>query len=255
MNLIRSRENTKAELDTDLSAAGLKEVCQRYKKVYKSKVGSAFPQDPYKQLSLSVEAVFKSWNTHRAKTYRQIEGIFGLRGTAVNVQAMVFGNMGRDSGTGVAFTRDPSTGEDKFWGEFLIDAQGEDVVAGIRTPQPVSKMRRWNDRIFRELLVIKKKLEKHYRDMQDIEYTIERGTLWMLQTRNGKRTAASAVKVAVDLVSSRLITIDEALLRIPAADLVQLLLPSFTTKSKMGINENRKRSRGISRCSNRRSCI
>ena len=224
-------------LDTDLPAKGLEEVCRRYKKVYKSKVGSAFPQDPYKQLLLSIEAVFKSWNTHRAKMYRQIEGIVGLRGTAVNVQVMVFGNMGRDSGTGVAFTRDPSTGEDKFWGEFLIDAQGEDVVAGIRTPQPVSKMKRWNDKIFRELLSAKKKLEKHYRDMQDIEYTIERGKLWMLQTRNGKRTAASAVKIAVDLVSSRLITKDEALLRIPAADLVQLLLPSFTTKSKKGVKK------------------
>jgi len=231
------KKRYKVQLDTDLPAKGLEEVCQRYKKVYRSKVGSAFPQDPYKQLSLSVEAVFKSWNTHRAKTYRQIEGIVGLRGTAVNVQAMVFGNMGRDSGTGVAFTRDPSTGEDKFWGEFLIDAQGEDVVAGIRTPQPVSKMKRWNARIFRELLSVKKQLETHYRDMQDIEYTIERGKLWMLQTRNGKRTAASAVKIAVDLVSGRLITKDEALLRIPAADLVQLLLPSFTTKSKKGIKK------------------
>ncbi len=219
-------------LDTDLCGEGLKEVCNRYKKLYKRKVGSNFPQDPYKQLSFAVEAVFKSWNTHRAKSYRQINGILGLKGTAVNVQAMVFGNMGRDSGTGVAFTRNPSTGQDKFFGEFLIDAQGEDVVAGIRTPKPVSKMKRWNDSIYSELISIKKKLEKHYRDMQDIEFTIERGKLWMLQTRTGKRTAASAVKVAVDMVKSRLITKDEALLRIPAGDLVQLLLPSFTVKSK-----------------------
>ena len=222
-------------LDTELSATGLKEVCLRYKKVYRRHVGAEFPQDPHKQLLHAVEAVFKSWNTHRAKTYRKIEGIIGLRGTAVNVQAMVFGNMGKDSGTGVAFTRNPSTGEDKFWGEFLIDAQGEDVVAGIRTPKPVSKMSGWNDKIFRELIAIKKKLEKHYRDMQDIEFTIERGKLWMLQTRSGKRTAASAVTIAVDLVKSRLITKDEALLRIPAADLVQLLLPSFTAKSKSGV--------------------
>jgi pyruvate,orthophosphate dikinase len=219
-------------LDTELSAQGLEEVCNRYKKVYKKHVGSNFPQDPYKQLSLSVEAVFKSWNTHRAKSYRQINDIVGLKGTAVNVQAMVFGNMGTDSGTGVAFTRNPSTGEDKFFGEFLIDAQGEDVVAGIRTPKPVSQMKRWNESIFKELIKNKKILEKHYRDIQDIEFTIERGKLWMLQTRTGKRTAAAAIKIAVDMVKSRLITKDEALLRIPAGDLVQLLLPSFTAKSK-----------------------
>ncbi|MBT7656778.1 MAG: pyruvate, phosphate dikinase, partial [Phycisphaerae bacterium] len=220
------------ELDTELSAEGLEEVCNRYKIAYKKHVGSAFPQDPYKQLSLSIEAVFKSWNTHRAKSYRQINGIVGLKGTAVNVQAMVFGNMGTDSGTGVAFTRNPSTGEDKFFGEFLIDAQGEDVVAGIRTPKPVSEMPKWNNRIFKELLKNKKTLENHYRDIQDIEFTIERGKLWMLQTRSGKRTAAASVKIAVDMVKSRHINKDEALLRIPAGDLVQLLLPSFTSKSK-----------------------
>ena len=222
-------------LDTELSAEGLKEVCVRYKKVYKKHVGNNFPQDPHKQLLLSVESVFQSWNADRAKTYRQIEGIVGLKGTAVNVQAMVFGNMGKDSGTGVAFTRNPSTGEDKFFGEFLIDAQGEDVVAGIRTPKPVSQMKQWNSKIYRELLQNKKILEKHYRDIQDIEFTIERGKLWMLQTRNGKRTAAAAVKIAVDMAKSRLINRDEALLRVPAGDLVQLLLPSFTTKSKQQV--------------------
>ena len=222
-------------LDTELSAEGLEEVCKRYKKVYRKHVGSDFPQDPVTQLLLSIEAVFKSWNTHRAKSYRQINDIVGLQGTAVNVQAMVFGNMGTDSGTGVAFTRNPSTGEDKFFGEFLIDAQGEDVVAGIRTPKPVSKMKRWNDKIYKELLQNKKILEKHYRDIQDIEFTIERGKLWMLQTRSGKRTAAAAVKIAVSMVKSRLISKDEALLRIPAGDLVQLLLPSFTTKSKQKV--------------------
>lgn len=229
------KKSYRVKLDTELPVSGLEEVCQRYKTIYRRHVGKDFPQNPNKQLMLAIEAVFKSWNTHRAKSYRKINGIVGLQGTAVNVQAMVFGNMGKDSGTGVAFTRNPSTGEDKFWGEFLIDAQGEDVVAGIRTPKPVSKMSRWNGKIFRELILIKKKLEKHYRDMQDIEFTIERGKLWMLQTRSGKRTAASAVKVAVDLVKSRLISKDEALLRIPAGDLVQLLLPSFTTKSKSGV--------------------
>lgn len=222
-------------LDTELSAEGLEEVCTRYKRVYRRHVGKVFPQDPYKQLTLSIEAVFRSWNTHRAQSYRQINDITGLKGTAVNVQAMVFGNMGNDCGTGVAFTRNPSTGEDKFFGEFLIDAQGEDVVAGIRTPKPVSQLKRWNARIFNELLQVKKKLEKHYKDMQDIEFTIERGKLWMLQTRTGKRTAAAAVKLAVDMVRSRMIKKDEALLRIPASDLVQLLLPSFTTKSKSGV--------------------
>ena len=205
-------------------------------------MGSSFPQDPYKQLLLSIEAVFKSWNTHRAESYRQINGIFGLKGTAVNVQAMVFGNMGKDSGTGVAFTRNPSTGEDKFFGEFLIDAQGEDVVAGIRTPKPVSQMTKWNAKIFKELLKNKKILEDHYRDIQDIEFTIERGKLWMLQTRSGKRTAAASVKIAVDMVKSRHITKDEALLRIPAGDLVQLLLPSFTSKSK---NKVKKLAKGL----------
>ena len=224
-------------LDTELSAEGLEEVCERYKKVYKKHVGKEFPQDPYKQLSLSVEAVFRSWNADRAKTYRQIEGIVGLQGTAVNVQAMVFGNMGNDSGTGVAFTRNPSTGEDTFFGEFLIDAQGEDVVAGIRTPKPVSQMKKWDDKIYSELLQNKKILEKHYRDIQDIEFTIECGKLWMLQTRNGKRTAAAAVKIAVDMVKSRLINRNEALLRIPAGDLVQLLLPSFTSKSKHRVTQ------------------
>ena len=229
------KKKYKVTLDTELTAKGLEEVCDRYKKIYKKHVGKNFPQDPYKQLNLAVEAVFKSWNTHRANSYRQINEIMGLCGTAVNVQAMVFGNMGKDSGTGVAFTRNPSTGEDKFFGEFLIDAQGEDVVAGIRTPKPVSQMKRWNNSIFKELIANKKVLEKHYNEMQDIEFTIERGKLWMLQTRTGKRTAAAAVKIAVDMVRSRLINKDEALMRIPAGDLVQLLLPSFTAKSKRNV--------------------
>jgi pyruvate,orthophosphate dikinase len=218
--------------DTDVPEQGLVELVAAYKKAYKKYTRSDFPQDPIEQLKLAVEAVFSSWNTHRAVRYREVEGIRGLLGTAVNVQAMAYGNMGDDSGTGVAFTRNPSTGENKFYGEFLINAQGEDVVAGIRTPQPVIEMRKWNDSIYKQLIRIKKVLEENYRDMQDIEFTIEKGKLFMLQTRNGKRTGAAAVKMACDMVREKLITEKEALLRIPANDLTQLLLPSFTVTSK-----------------------
>ena len=218
--------------DTDVPEQGLVELVTAYKKAYKKHTHTDFPQDPIKQLKLAVEAVFSSWNTHRAVRYREVEGIRGLLGTAVNVQAMAYGNMGDDSGTGVAFTRNPSTGENKFYGEFLINAQGEDVVAGIRTPQPVIEMRKWNDSIYKQLISIKKVLEENYRDMQDIEFTIEKGKLFMLQTRNGKRTGAAAVKMACDMVREKLITEKEALLRIPANDLTQLLLPSFTVTSK-----------------------
>jgi pyruvate,orthophosphate dikinase len=218
--------------DTDVPEQGLVELVTAYKKAYKKHTRTEFPQDPIKQLKLAVEAVFSSWNTHRAVRYREVEGIRGLLGTAVNVQAMAYGNMGDDSGTGVAFTRNPSTGENKFYGEFLINAQGEDVVAGIRTPQPVIEMRKWNDSIYKQLISIKKVLEENYRDMQDIEFTIEKGKLFMLQTRNGKRTGAAAVKMACDMVREKLITEKEALLRIPANDLTQLLLPSFTATSK-----------------------
>ena len=167
--------------DTEVPAEGLKQLCEDYKAVYKKHTGQAFPQSPIKQLELSIMAVFGSWNTSRAVRYREIEGIRGLLGTAVNVQSMVYGNMGDDSGTGVAFTRNPNTGENKFFGEFLINAQGEDVVAGIRTPQPVADMPKWNRAVYKELLAIKKILEDHYCEMQDIEFTIERGTLFMLQ--------------------------------------------------------------------------
>ncbi len=214
-------------LDTEVPEEGIVELCARYKDVYLRHVGSPFPQDPIKQLELAIEAVFKSWNTDRAKSYRRLSGITGLRGTAVNVQTMVFGNMGDDCGTGVAFTRNPSTGENKFYGEFLVNAQGEDVVAGIRTPRPVAEMPKWNKRVHGELLKIKNRLEKHYKEMQDIEFTIERGTLFMLQTRTGKRTGAAAVKIACDMVKERLIDEKSAIKRIPAGDLTQLLLPSF----------------------------
>ena len=213
--------------DTEVPAEGLKQLCEDYKAVYKKHTGQAFPQSPLKQLELSIMAVFGSWNTSRAVRYREIEGIRGLLGTAVNVQSMVYGNMGDDSGTGVAFTRNPNTGENKFFGEFLINAQGEDVVAGIRTPQPVAEMTKWNRAVYKELLAIKKVLEDHYCEMQDIEFTIERGTLFMLQTRTGKRTGVAAVKIACDMVKEKLIDQKEAVLRVPPNDLTQLLLPSF----------------------------
>ncbi len=216
-----------AKLDTDVPTEGIVALCEAYKAVYRRYVGEDFPQNPFKQLELAIEAVFKSWHSERAAVYRRINSISGLNGTAVNVQSMVFGNMGDDSGTGVAFTRNPSTGDNVFYGEFLVNAQGEDVVAGIRTPRPVAEMPKWNKKVHDQLLKIKQTLEKHYRDMQDIEFTIERGTLYMLQTRTGKRTGFAAVKIACDMVSEKLIDEKRALLRIPAGDLTQLLLPSF----------------------------
>ncbi len=232
----RVKSKYKVSSDTDVPAEGLMELCDEYKKVLKKHTGKDFPQDPLKQLQASVEAVFGSWMTPRAVRYREVENIRGLLGTAVNVQSMVYGNMGDDSGTGVGFTRNPSTGENKFFGEFLVNAQGEDVVAGIRTPQPVAEMVKWNKAIYTQILGIKKTLEDHYRDMQDIEFTIERGTLYMLQTRTGKRTGAAAVKIACDMVKEGLIEEKAAVLRIPANDLTQLLLPSFDPKAKAKAN-------------------
>ncbi|MEC8241768.1 MAG: pyruvate, phosphate dikinase, partial [Planctomycetota bacterium] len=222
----------KVKDDTEVPAEGLKELCEAYKAVYKKHTGQNFPEDPIVQLALSIEAVFGSWNTDRAVKYREIEGIRNLLGTAVNVQAMVYGNMGEDSGTGVAFTRDPNTGQNKFYGEFLVNAQGEDVVAGIRTPQPVADMPKWNRAIHKELLGVKKTLEDHYAEMQDIEFTIERGKLYMLQTRSGKRTGLAAVKIACDLVKEKLIDEKEAVLRVPPNALTQLLLPSFNAAAR-----------------------
>ena len=221
------KKKYKVTEDTEVPAEGLKLLCEEYKKVYKKHCKEDFPQNPVKQLELAIKAVFGSWNTDRAVAYRDIEGIRGLLGTAVNVQSMVYGNTGDDSGTGVGFTRNPNTGENKFYGEFLVNAQGEDVVAGIRTPQPVAEMPKWNRAVHKELLAIKKKLEDHYTDMQDIEFTIERGTLFMLQTRTGKRTGMAAVKIACDMVKEKLITQETAVNRVPASDLTQLLLPSF----------------------------
>jgi len=222
-------------LDTELSEAGLEKLIAAYKSVYRKGTGEDFPQDPYEQLEKSIEAVFKSWNIPRAIRYRQINEITGLFGTAVNVQTMVFGNMGENSGTGVAFTRDPSTGENEFYGEFLINAQGEDVVAGIRTPQPLAEMVKWRPEMYEQLLEIKAILENHYREMEDIEYTIERGTLFLLQTRTGKRTGLAAVKIAVDMVMEGRITEEEAMLRVPATDLNQLLLPTFAPEAERDV--------------------
>src|SRR5690606_29076721 len=184
-----------------------------------------FPDDPQEQLWGAIEAVFRSWNIERAVAYRRVHGIPQDLGTAVNVQAMVYGNMGEDSGTGVAFTRDPSTGEHRFFGEFLLNAQGEDVVAGIRTPHPIDAMKDYLPAAYEELLETQARLERHYRDMQDLEFTVERGRLYLLQTRTGKRTAAAAVRIAVDMVDEGLIDQGEAVLRVDPNQIVQLLHP------------------------------
>jgi pyruvate,orthophosphate dikinase len=225
-----------AKVDTDLDTDGLKEVVRRYKEVYKKHVGEDFPQDPFTQLEHAIEAVFKSWMGDRAIRYRQLNDIRGLRGTAVNVQSMVFGNMGDDSATGVAFTRDPSTGENVFYGEFLVNAQGEDVVAGIRTPlECKTEMAKWSKKSWAELLAVKKTLEARYKDVQDFEFTIEKGKLYMLQTRNGKRTTHAAVKIAVDMLKEKLIDEKTAILRVEPASLDQLLHPTFNPKAEKNI--------------------
>nr|VFK78671.1 MAG: pyruvate phosphate dikinase [Candidatus Kentron sp. SD] len=222
-------------LDTELGEDGLVDLIHAYKEVYKKHTGEDFPQDPFEQLEKAIEAVFKSWNIPRAVEYRRINEITGLLGTAVNVQTMVFGNMGEDSGTGVAFTRNPSTGENKFYGEFLVNAQGEDVVAGIRTPQPVSEMSAWRKDIYDQLIEVKDTLEKHYQEMEDFEFTIETGTLYMLQTRTGKRTGQAAVKIAVDMVNEGLISKKVGTSRVPPNDLNQLLLPTFDAKAERDV--------------------
>jgi pyruvate,orthophosphate dikinase len=213
--------------DSELTAENFKEIVKGFKELYRSIKGEDFPQDPKNQLLAAVEAVFRSWDNPRAIVYRRMNDIPSDWGTAVNVQAMVFGNMGEDSGTGVAFTRNPATGENKLYGEYLINAQGEDVVAGIRTPEPIDKLKEVMPEIYHEFAQIAEKLEKHYKDMQDMEFTIEKGKLYMLQTRSGKRTAAAALKVAVDLVEEGLITKQEALLLVDPRQLDTLLHPTF----------------------------
>ena len=221
----------KVKLDTDLDVEGLQEVCARYLKVYEKQTKEKFPSDPRDQILKSVQAVFQSWMSPRAIKYRQINEISGLAGTAVNVQAMVFGNMGDDCATGVCFTRDPSTGENVFYGEFLVNAQGEDVVAGIRTPLEIVKMGEFLPDAYAELLRVKDILEKHFRDVQDMEFTVEHNTFYMLQTRNGKRTAQAAVRCAVEMVQEKLIDQNTAILRVDPASLDQLLHPSLDPKA------------------------
>ena len=220
------------ELDTDLTADDLKELVERYKQVIKQEKGIDFPQDPFEQMRLATEAVFRSWNGKRAIDYRRAENIPDDLGTAVNIVAMVFGNTGWKSGTGVAFTRNPSTGEKKIFGEYLLNAQGEDVVAGIRNTEDIEKMKETLPEAYEEFIQICEKLEKHYRDMQDMEFTVENGKLWMLQTRNGKRTAAAEVKIAVDMVNEGLITKEEAVQRVTPTQVDTLLHPQFMGDTK-----------------------
>ncbi|MBF8258046.1 MAG: ppdK [Actinobacteria bacterium] len=221
--------------DVDLTAADLKDLCGKFKALVKGRLRKEFPQDPAAQLTLARDAVFKSWNNDRAKYYRKANGIPDDIGTAVNVQAMVFGNMGDDCATGVGFTRNPATGANEFYGEYLINAQGEDVVAGIRTPKPITALKKEMPRVFGQLVKITGKLEKHYKDVQDFEFTVESDKLYMLQTRNGKRTATAAVKIAVDMVSEKLITREEAVMRLDPQQIDQLLHPVIDPKAKVEV--------------------
>jgi pyruvate,orthophosphate dikinase len=238
----KKKKDRKIKLDTELTVIDLKDLVKSFKALIKTRLGVTFPEDPLEQLWGSIGAVFKSWNTERAIAYRELNHIPDAWGTAVNVQSMVFGNMGANCGTGVAFTRNPSTGENLFYGEYLLNAQGEDVVAGIRTPLPINKKQKTDKsvksleevmpNIYKELLKIIHILEQNYRDMQDIEFTIQNGKLWMLQTRAGKRTAFSAFKIAVDMVREKLIDKKEALMRVEPEQLSQLLRPIFDPKEK-----------------------
>lgn len=215
------------KLDTDMDANDLEDLVKVFKGIYHEQLGEEFPQDPKEQLLDAIKAVFRSWNNPRAITYRRLNDIPSNWGTAVNVQEMVFGNMGEDCGTGVAFSRNPATGENEIFGEFLMNAQGEDVVAGIRTPQSIDKLKEINPKVYEDFAKYAKMLENHYKDMQDMEFTIEHGKLYMLQTRNGKRTANAALKIAVDLANEGMISKKEAVLRIEPKQLEQLLHPNF----------------------------
>ena len=231
----RHKKKARVENDTDLSAEQLKNVCEDFIALHKKRTRTNFPLNPKEQLRKAIVAVFDSWNNPRAIKYREIYGIKGLLGTAVNVQAMVYGNMGNDSATGVCFTRNPSTGENKFYGEFLLNAQGEDVVAGIRTPEPISDLQKELPVAYKKLVKIRRDLEKHYKDVQDMEFTIQEGRLFMLQTRNGKLTTHAAVKIAVDMVKEKLIDKRTAISRIDPNQLDQLLHPTFDPKAKRDV--------------------
>jgi pyruvate,orthophosphate dikinase len=230
--LERKKRARGARLDTELDADDLCALVGEFKEIVKRHTQQAFPEDPEDQLWGAIAAVLRSWNNERAITYRQMNHIPSDWGTAVNIQAMVFGNLGDDSGTGVAFTRDPASGEKRFYGEYLMNAQGEDVVAGIRTPEPIERLKQSSPRAYAELLRVQKQLERHYRDMQDLEFTIEHGRLYMLQCRAGKRTGFAAVRIATDMVRERLIGKEEALLRIDPEALNQLLQPVFSAKEQ-----------------------
>jgi pyruvate,orthophosphate dikinase len=226
----KKKQQKKAKLDTDLDAKALKEVIDEYKKVVRKHTKHDFPQDSHQQLIMARDAVFRSWQNDRAKHYRRINNISDDLGTAVNVQAMVFGNLGDTSGTGVGFTRNPAIGSKEFYGEFLMNAQGEDVVAGIRTPVPILELQKIMPDVYRQLHEITTRLEKHYRDMQDFEFTIQEGKLYMLQTRNGKRTGLAAVRVAIQMVEEGLITKEEAIFRVEPNQLYDFLVPRLDEK-------------------------
>lgn len=236
------KKKSHCQYDVELSTEDLKEIIVGYKKLYQEEMGKDFPQDPKEQLMEAVKAVFRSWNNERAILYRKLNDIPGDLGTAVNVQSMVFGNMGNTSGTGVAFTRNPATGENQIFGEFLVNAQGEDVVAGIRTPQPIAEMAQAFPEVYKEFERIADLLEKHYTDAQDMEFTVERNKLFMLQTRNGKRTAAAAVKIAVDMVQEGLIDKRIAITRLEPAQIDQLLHPTFDPD---GLKKGEKLAKGL----------
>src|SRR5580700_4642057 len=225
------KKQKKAKLDTDLDAKALKEVIAEYKKIVKKHTKHDFPQDAHDQLVMARDAVFRSWQNDRAKHYRRINNISDDLGTAVNVQAMVYGNLGDTSGTGVGFTRNPAIGTKEFYGEFLMNAQGEDVVSGVRTPVPILELQKIMPEVYDQLREITTRLEKHYRDMQDFEFTIQEGKLYMLQTRNGKRTGRAAVRVAIQMVEEKLISQQEAIFRVEPNQLYDFLVPRFDEKS------------------------
>lgn len=233
--LSEKKRKAGAKLDTDLKADDLKSLIHEYKKLVKEKVGMEFPAEPFKQLEMARDAVFKSWNNPRAITYRKLNNIPEDLGTAINIQTMVFGNMGETSATGVGFTRNPATGEKIFYGEYLTNAQGEDVVAGIRTPKQIVNLKTEMSDVYKQLYKITQMLEKHYRDVQDFEFTVEKGKLYMLQTRTGKRTAQAAIKIAVDMVKEKLITKKEAIMRIEPAQIDQLLHPVLDPSAKVEV--------------------
>jgi len=233
--LDKKKKERKVEFDQQLSVDAIKDLVDEFKKVYQQETGKKFPPDSLEQLKMAIESVFESWDNPRAVTYRKLNKIPDDLGTAINIQTMVFGNMGNDSGTGVGFTRNPSTGKKKFYGEYLLNAQGEDVVAGVRTPLPIENLKKEMPKVYQELREITTKLEKHYQDTQDFEFTVENGKLFMLQTRTGKRTAFAAVKIAVDMVKEGLITEEEALMRLTPAQIDQLLHPILDPKVKVKV--------------------